>query len=208
MDYFYLHGFASSPKSSKAQDFGDRFSKLNRQLIIPDLNQDDFSHLTISRQIQQVSALFPSPEHPVTLIGSSLGGLTAAHLAQRFPQVQQLILLAPAFGFLDHWLDRLGEMAVKQWQESGYLKVYHYRDQASVPLHYAFVTDAEQYRENLLTRAVPTLIFHGIQDEVIPVSASRTYSQLRPWVRFIELDSDHALTDVSEEIWRSLESIL
>ena len=119
-DYIYLHGFASSPQSAKAQYLGNRFSESQINLKILDLNQGDFSHLTLTRQLKQVEAELPSNQIPVTLIGSSFGGLTSAWLGEKYPQVKRLVLLAPAFGFLSHWLSMLGEAQVKQWQESGF----------------------------------------------------------------------------------------
>jgi hypothetical protein len=105
-EYIYLHGFASSPQSSKAQYLRDRFSQWGLNLNILDLNGGDFSRLTLTRQIQQTQAIFPPAHIPVTVIGSSFGGLTAAWLAEKCPQIQRLILLAPAFGFLEHWLPK------------------------------------------------------------------------------------------------------
>ncbi|WP_066423555.1 YqiA/YcfP family alpha/beta fold hydrolase [Anabaena sp. 4-3] len=202
--YIYLHGFASSPKSAKAQDISDRFTKINIPITIPDLNAGDFSQLTITRQIQQVAAAFPDDSTPVTLIGSSLGGLTAAHLGQQYQQVERLILLAPAFGFLSHWLPKLGNEAVQRWQQEQYYMVHHYGVGRSLPLSYNFVTDATKYSEDLLQRPIPTLILHGKQDEVIPMIASRDFQRSRPWVNLIELDSDHALSNVTQEIWQAI----
>ena len=87
MNFFYLHGWASSPYSSKAQYFKQCFEEKNLLLSIPDLNQPDFSTLTLPRQLSHVKALLPTT--PVTLIGSSLGGLTALWLAQQCPQVER-----------------------------------------------------------------------------------------------------------------------
>ncbi len=204
MLYLYLHGFASSPRSTKARDLSDRFAQINQPLLIPDLNQGGFTHLTLSRQIQQVSALLPPT--PVTLIGSSLGGLTAAWLGERYTQVVRLILLAPAFGFLAHWLSRLGETEVQQWQTDGYRSVYHHGEAKPRLLSYAFVQDAAQYCEETLQRSVPTLILHGRQDEVIPLQASIDFATPRPWVQVTALDSDHALTDVSSELWQAIQT--
>jgi pimeloyl-ACP methyl ester carboxylesterase len=198
--YIYLHGFASSPDSAKAQYISDRFSELPISLIIPDLNQNDFPHLTLTRQIAQVSHLL-SFDAPVTLLGSSFGGLTSAWLAEKYTQVERLVLLAPAFGFLSEWLNRLGTDTVEEWENSGYLKVYHYGEKRSIPLHYQFVRDTEQYGEEQLQRTVPTLIIHGRNDDVIPIKSSREYAKNRPWVELIEVASDHALTNVLPEIW-------
>ncbi len=195
-----MHGFASSPQSTKAVYLRDRFAELQINLNIPDLNGGDFSHLTITRALNQVAGGFPPQGTMVTLIGSSLGGLIAAQVAQKYTQVKDLILLAPAFGFLSHWLPQLGAEKLEQWQTQKYLMVYHYGEMRSLPLHYDFVPDAANYQEQQLSRPIPTLILHGRHDEVIPIRASRDFAQ-RPWVQLIELESDHALGDVLPQIW-------
>jgi uncharacterized protein len=202
--YIYLHGFASSPNSAKAQYISDRFRECNIKLQIPDLNCGDFSHLTITRQINQVAAEFPPNSAPVTLIGSSLGGLTAAHLGQKYLQVEKLVLLAPAFGFLSHWLPTLGDEKIRRWQQEKYLMVNHYGEGKSLPLSYDFITDAVQYQEENLQRPIPTLILHGKNDEVIPIQASYDFTKLRSWVKLVELDGDHALGNVMAEIWQAI----
>ena len=204
MQFIYLHGFASSPDSAKAKYLRDRFASVQIELKTPNLNQNDFSHLTITRQLHQVEALF-SLFTPVTLIGSSLGGLTAAWLAERQLQVERLILLAPAFGFLAHWLPQLGAEKLQQWQKQQYLMVYHYGEKRLLPLSYEFVLDAAQYRDEQLLRSVPTLVLHGCQDQVISIQASRDFAQ-RPWVQLIELNSDHSLGDVMPEIWQAIQT--
>ncbi|MEH2152800.1 YqiA/YcfP family alpha/beta fold hydrolase [Nostoc sp.] len=204
MHYIYLHGFASSPNSAKARDISDRFTQIQTKLKIPDLNAGDFSQLTITRQLTQVAAEFSNDSTPVTLIGSSLGGLTAAHLGQQNLQVQRLVLLAPAFGFLSHWLPKLGDEEVQRWQQEKYIMVYHYGEQRSLSLSYNFFTDAAQYQERLLQRPILTLILHGKKDEVIPIKASRDFARLHPWVELVELDSDHTLGNVMEEIWQAI----
>ncbi|WP_017651247.1 YqiA/YcfP family alpha/beta fold hydrolase [Fortiea contorta] len=202
--YIYLHGFASSPYSAKARYISDRFTQIQTKLTVPDLNADDFLNLTITRQLSQVAKEFADDSVCVTLIGSSLGGLTCAHLGEKYVQVNKLVLLAPAFDFLSHWLPQLGDEAVKLWQHDKYLMVHHYGEGRSLPLSYDFVTDAAQYREETLQRPIPTLILHGKKDEVIPVAASRDFARSRPWVELVELDSDHSLSNVMSEIWQAI----
>lgn len=203
MKYIYLHGFASSPDSAKARFIRDRFVEKQISLSVPDLNQNNFSELTLTRQIRQVSQEFN--DVPVTLIGSSLGGLTAAWLGEKYPQIERLVLLAPAFGFLSSYLTRLGSEAVQNWQESGFLSVYHYAEKRSLPLSYQFVLDSQNYADHALRRSIPTLILHGQRDEVIPLTASQQYAQSRSWVELIELDSDHGLGDALPEIWSKIQ---
>lgn len=203
--YFYLHGFASSPQSTKARALIDRFCQVNLKLVAPDLNQNDFYHLTLTRQIQQVRSLLPT-QTPVTLIGSSFGGLTAAWLAEQCLQVERLVLLAPAFQFQAHWLPRLGAEQLQRWQAEGSMPVYHYSQQTQLPLSYGFVADLLQYDDDRIQRSIPTLILHGRQDEVIPIQSSRDFAAERAWVKLIELESDHALVDVQDQIWQAIQA--
>lgn len=209
--YLYLHGFASSPKSAKAQAMQARFSTLGLNLLIPDLNQGDFAHLTLSRQIQQVSTLILSQDEPTVLIGSSLGGLTAAWVAQQVAiteRIEKLVLLAPAFDFLAQWLPRIGSDQMDVWRTEGTFPIYHYTEQGTLPLHYGFITDAQSYHDDALNTNIPTLILHGTGDEIISIEASRAYTASRPWVHLVELPSDHALVNVEPDIWQHMRDFL
>lgn len=197
MHYFYLHGLASSPQSTKAQQLRDRLRSRGISLQIPDLNNGDFEGLTVSRQIRQVRQICSemgdeTSNLPVTLVGSSLGGLTAAWVAQQQTNVVRVVLLAPAFGFPDCWLSAA---QVSQWLDAGWLALYHYGEGRSRRLHAEFVRDARRYSTSGLTRPVPTTILHGTEDAIVPVAVSRDYARSRPWVTLRELPSDHALTD-------------
>lgn len=209
--YLYLHGFASGPQSYKAQAFKTRFEAMGLALTIPDLNQNDFSALTLSRQIQQARELILAQPEPTVIIGSSLGGLTAAWVAEQADlqgRIDKLVLLAPAFRFLAQWLPRLGADALAAWQQQGRMSVYHYGDQEQKDLGYGFWEDAQRYDDDALQGQTPTLICHGSQDEVIAIEASRAYAARRPWVKLLELDSDHTLGNVEAEIWDALRGFL
>lgn len=217
MDYLYLHGFASGPQSSKAQFFRRQFESIGNPLHILDLNQTDFAHLTLTRQIQQgvewilERKTVQDGQPNITIIGSSFGGITAAWIAQNVavqPYIHRLILLAPAFQFLAQWLPRLGQETVDRWRRTGWLSVYHYGMAQQTPLAYDFVTDAETYDETLLTTPISTLILHGRRDEVIDIQVSRDYANSRPWVKLVELEGDHSLGNVQPELWSEVRSFL
>jgi uncharacterized protein len=202
--YIYLHGFASGPGSTKAKYIKERFASIGIELQVPDLNQDDFTHLTIARQIAQVVDLFPTDGSPITLIGSSLGGWISTIIAQEYARIEQIILLAPAFDFLYHWLPKIGNEALNSWQSTGYLPIYHHAVKSLLPLHYDFLIDTRKYSLSAIDRVLPTLIIHGIYDDVIPISASRDFANSRSWVELLEWDSDHQLTDMSDRIWQEI----
>lgn len=204
VDYIYLHGFASGPKSYKGQWLRSRFQTHGIELQLPDLNQGNFAHLTLSRQIDQVHQQLRGP---TTLIGSSLGGIVATWVAQQSEHIEQLILLAPAFAFLNQWLPRLGQEQLSQWQSTGWLSVYHHGLDSQQPLHYDFLTDAQRYPDSQLKKAIPTWILHGQQDEIIALEASRLYAQHRPWVNLQPLDTDHGMVNAMDDIWTAITDV-
>jgi uncharacterized protein len=207
-NYLYLHGFASGPQSTKAQYLCDRLAEQGITLQRPDLNRQDFFNLTLSRQIRQCEAMLVQDSKPWRIIGSSFGGLTAAWLGQRNVPVESLVLLAPAFDFLAHWRQCIGIKPLQQWQSSGSTEIYHYGERRSLPLSYRFWQDAGQYAETALNRPIPTLILHGVDDEIIPIEASRNFAAQRDWCKLIELQSDHALGDVLPIIWDKMSSFI
>lgn len=202
MPYIYLHGFASSPQSNKAQYLSNRFEEKGINLQVLDLNQNDFTNLTLTRQINQTVTNFRGSDTPMTLIGSSFGGLTSVWVAEKSLLLQRLVLLAPAFNFARYWRNQLGEKQIQQWKKSGFLSVYHYREDKLLPLSYHFYEDLARYDLSLLQRKIPTLILHGISDETIPIQASIDYAKQRPYVKLISLDSDHSLGDKMEIVWQ------
>ena len=200
MNYFYLHGWLSGPLSNKARFFNRKFTSHGLTLNIPDLNQNDFFHLTLSRQIEQVQSLLPA--EPVTLIGSSFGALTALWVAENSPQVERLVLMAPAFNFSEKSLSKiLTQSLMDQWKGQGQVNLEHYAYSREVPLSYNFVEDLRRYDDAHLSRRLPTLILHGLHDETIPVQASRNFAASRSWVKLVELDSDHGLASVQDRLW-------
>lgn len=201
MNYIYLHGFASAPQSRKAQYLRDRFQKLGHTLHIPDLNQGDFTHLSLSRQIKQIQSDYLSSDRSTIVIGSSFGGLTAAWLGEQSNCVERVILLAPAFQFLANWQPKFPVEQWQQWESTGRMDIYHYGEQSMLPLDYGFVTDMRQYDDGGLQRSLPTLIIHGLQDDVVPIRVSQDYSEQRSYVRLLAVDSDHSLGNQLDTIW-------
>ena len=65
----YLHGFASSPDSTKARYFQERLATHGVPLLAPDFNEPDFTTLTMSRMLEQLAREIERLGTRVTLIG-------------------------------------------------------------------------------------------------------------------------------------------
>ncbi len=103
----YLHGFNSSPASGKARQLGEHMARLGREAdyVCPALANSP------REAIAQVEAALAPHAGPVTLIGSSLGGFYATHLAEKHgwkavlvnPAVHAHRLLRDALGPQTNW---------------------------------------------------------------------------------------------------------
>ena len=103
----YLHGFNSSPASGKARQLGEHLAALGRaaDYLCPALANSP------SEAIAQVEAALAGHTSPVTLVGSSLGGFYATHLAEKHgwkavlvnPAVHAHHLLRDALGPQKNW---------------------------------------------------------------------------------------------------------
>lgn len=205
----YLHGLASSPRSAKARFLAGRAQAAGLTLQCPDLNAGGFHCLTFGRMLDQTRALVHAQPGPVLLLGSSLGGLAATWCAQANCQVKGLLLLAPAFEFLQSWLPQLPIAQRTSWEQGKPLWIHHYGENTRLPLGPLFLQDMVRFSEtHTLTRPLPTRIVHGRQDDVIHMAASRRFAASRPWVRLLEVDADHRLAGVSGVIWRQMEALL
>ena len=201
----YLHGFASSPGSSKARFFRQKFEEYGISIEVPELDCGDFEHLTITDQLEVIERV--AGGRPVTLIGSSMGGYVAALYAARDPEVERLVLLAPAFGFGRRWPETLGRAEMERWRETGWKTVFHYGEGRERRLSYQLIEDALGY-EDFPAVSQPTLILHGIRDDVVPAELSERFATLHPNVRLILLASGHELTDVTGSLWAETASFL
>ena len=203
--FIYLHGFASGPGSKKAAFFRTRFAELGIGLEVPDLAEGDFAGLTLTGQLRVIERV--SRSEPVTLIGSSMGGYLAALYAARHPEVERIVLMAPAFCFLKRWIATVGPAALERWRGSGSLEVFNYAEGRQVPLGYQLIEDAAQY-EDYPDVGQPALIFHGEKDAAVPVEYSQEFAKQHAQVRLHVLNSDHELLNVLDDMWMETSAFL
>jgi len=198
MRVVYLHGFASSPLSTKAQFFARKFAQHGIECDILQLDEGNFEALTVTAQLGVVDRAVDGRN--VILMGSSLGGYLAALYAARHSNIQKLVLLAPAFQFPSRWKERFSADEFSEWKRIGSRSFFHYGYKADRPLGYRFVEDAVQYEDNPDFRQ-PALLVHGLHDDVVPVQASESFAAAHPNVRLVVIDSGHELTDSLDRLW-------
>lgn len=205
----YLHGFASSPRSSKAVFLAGKLRDHGVETVIPDLNGPDFSTLTVTRMLDTTERLLEVSAEPAVLIGSSLGGFVAVQAAvRRSDRVQRLVLFAPALEFADQRMRDFGPGTIAEWKRAGVMHVFHYAYGRMVPVHYGLYLDATRYDALHARPPMPTLVVQGVRDEAVNPEMVKFWCAARPNVELHLLDDDHQLTASLDEIWKMLAGFL
>jgi len=205
MRFVYLHGFASSPASRKAEFFAGKLRAEGFEVAVPYLESEGFRNLTISGQLRVIEQA--AAGEAVSLIGSSMGGYLAALYASLHPETVKLVLLAPAFGFAERWGMRLGKEKMAAWKRDGYLEMMHYASGKLEPVGFGLIEDGLKFAAEPNFKQ-PAEIFHGVADDVVPLSFSRQFVATHPNAKLTELQSGHEMTEVMEEIWTSSRDFL
>lgn len=204
----YLHGFASGPTSSKGRWLAERLAGAGPELRLPDLNQPSFGRLTMSAMIGRALAeVRACPPGPVGLIGSSMGGAVALHLAACYGRrearaVDRLLLLAPSLDFIATRRLAMGDDGLERWRQMGQAVFYNYRRRRPEAVHYGLIEDLRQYDAWSTAIDLPIAIIHGRRDDSVPADQSQRFAAGRPNVALTLVDSDHELLDQLELIWR------
>ena len=206
MHAFYLHGFASSPRSSKATYLQERFASHGIGLRCPDFNEPEFETLTITRMLDALDGeVSRSAPDTVVLIGSSLGGLVAVEAAARWRDASHplahLVLLAPSIEPAWERWDEIGPGGLARWRAAGYIEVFHYAFGERRRLNYSFYEDAVRYAPADVRLDLPVLVFQGTRDASVEPSSVVRFADAQPRATLHLLDDEHQLSDSLPFIW-------
>lgn len=193
----YLHGFASSPASGKAERFRTACEAHGIGFTCPDLNQPAFETLTTTRMLAQVrDCVAAIAAGPVALVGSSLGAFVAvlAAAGDTAATIDRLVLLAPALDFGGNRLTHLGDHSVTEWKRRGSLTVFHYAEEREREIGYALYDDAAQYDALTVPTTRPTLVFQGRNDDVVSPVMVQRWAESRAQVDLRMLEDGHQLS--------------
>jgi len=195
----YLHGFGSSPDSPKGEAVRQAMVEAGVPCVAPALAEpDEFFDFTVSRSLGRARhGLFER----TLLVGSSLGGWTGTLLAAEDRSVVELILLCPAFHFPDRWFGADRDHELEQWRRDGSYPFELGHPPQMQPLGVGFIDDALRH-DSGVRPPVPTTIFHGRRDEVVPRHDVERAVRDVDHVELRMVDDDHGLRNHLELIAR------
>ena len=188
----YLHGFASSPAGRKVTALRSLLEGRGIEVVAPDLNVPSFLDLDFEAMVR--IALAESERHrPAVVVGSSLGALVAVETSRRGVRAP-LLLIAPAIGFGQRWVEKL--------PAGDPLSFFHHSEGRELPIRRRFF-EGLATAENDDPPAVPVAVVMGTRDESVPIAHVREIwrrwdasGRLVPGSRFVEIaGGDHGLVE-------------
>lgn len=182
----FLHGYRSECEGSKSIALAQHAECRGYSWVRFDLSghgrsDGDFTEFTITNALRDTLAVLEAlAPRPVVLVGSSLGGWLSVLAAQRVPQqVRAMLLIAPAFNFVQNFLADLPAEDLRQWAHQG---LRHFSDPyrtTTYALSYEIVRKIDRY--DVLSAPVrlecPLTILHGDQDEILPLANTLSFAE-------------------------------
>ena len=217
----FLHGFRSHCAGEKATALTRHaqargYSWARFDLAAHGASTGVFVEQTLSGWLEDalaVAALYAP--RPLILVGSSLGAWLAVLMARsrRIP-VAGLVLLAPAFNFLQRYYAGLSQDLRRQWRSEGQLTLPDpYGPPGTVyRLGYRLIEDAAAHDvlSVPVTLPCPLTMIHGDRDEVVPLAVSEDFLRHvhAPDKRLtVVADGDHRLTAAIPRILAEVDAL-
>lgn len=196
-----IHGFAGG-----SYDYGDLGNDLqlfknfdvytftlpgHDKAVINNVTKEDW----IKAAENQMEKIINNGYKKVYIIGHSMGGIIASHLASKYPEVKKLVLAAPAFKYFTFKDDKLDIIeSIKKVPKL--FKNYDTETVVSRLLKVPILTIkefmelAETHINDVKKIEIPTLILHGLEDEIVPTdSVEYVYENIKSKsVTLIELE--------------------
>ena len=187
MRVLFGHGFEGRPDGSKPGYMKD---VLGWEIITPVMSEQGW---TIENQTNVLLKIIDEQGPFDIVAGSSMGGLAAANASELRPNANfSLLLIAPAFGLDELWRQGAKEEGLAKWKHDGSIQYFHNGFGHDITLDWDFFLAAEKMSWPEL--AHPTVIIHGIPDDIVPIENSRKVTETNDnIVKLIEVDDNHRM---------------
>ena len=125
---------------------------------------------------RQLETLINAGYKKIYLVGHSMGGVIATHLAKEYKEVKKIVLVAPAFTSIASKEE--GGLITALFKIPDLVKAYSYNElltrinKLPFSAEKEFFKLIETYRNDIYSITIPTMFVHGTNDQVVPVKSS------------------------------------
>lgn len=142
------------------------------KMIIDKVTRKDW----IKKAEDEVQKLIDNGYTSIYVIGHSMGGVIASHIASKYKEVKKLVLAAPAFHYLAFKGDKVDVIeSIKKFPNL--FKNYDPEEVLSrffkipIPTIREFMKLVYEHTNDIKDICAPTLIIHGDKDDIVPIDS-------------------------------------
>lgn len=211
-----IHGFAGG-----AYDYGDLPNDLelinNYKVFtytLPGHNKSIINNVTkedwIKKSEYQIEKIINHGYKDIYVIGHSMGGVIASYLASRYKEVKKLVLAAPAFQYFKFENNKINilesiKVVPNLFKDYDKSEVISRIFKVPVSTIREFTSLVKEHHDDIKNIKCPTLIIHGIKDEIVPNSSTLyVYDNIKSssvmLVEFENLTHDLFINDRYDEV--------
>ena len=182
--------------------------------IIKNVTREDW----INAAEKQTELLIKKGYKKIYVIGHSMGGVIACHIARKYPQVKKLVLASPAYRYFTFKDDKLDIFASLK-QAPSLFKDYEPDNVLSrifklpISTTLEFINLVKEHNNDVLDILCPTLILWGNEDKIVPKDGvMHVYKNIKSdSVTLYEIDKithDTFKNDRYDEIYKIINNFL
>lgn len=188
-----IHGFAGGTYD---QEYLANYLELNQKLdvysfTLPGHDVKSREKATCTSWIEEsekhLNFLLENGYKTIYLVGHSMGGVIACHLATKYKEVKKIVLAAPAFTHLASPKEGgiLGAIGKSPELIKSYSTDEFFTRVRKLPITAVkeFFKLIEKYQNTIEEIKIPVMILHGTKDQIVPLTSSQEI--------FEELPSKH-----------------
>lgn len=185
-----IHGFAGGTYD---EEYLANYLELNKKFdvfffTLPGHDVKDKRKATceewMNESEKQLKFLIRKKYKKIYLVGHSMGGVIATHLAKKYKQVKKLVLVAPAFTSLASKEE--GGLLSLILKIPDIIKAYSYNELVTrvskLPLRSEkeFFKLIDLYKNDIKEISIPVMFVHGTSDQLVPYKSSeKIYNELK-----------------------------
>ena len=186
MKVLWAHGLEGSPNGSKPTWI---IENLGWDVVAIDMSQKGW---TIAEQTKVVYDKISEIDDFDLIMGSSYGALAIANAASELlDRDMRIVLMAPAFGLAENFQNIAGKEGLDEWENSGYRHYFHHGLNKEIKLDWNFMISARKMSWPKINH--PTVIIHGVFDEIVQIKSSKKVAESNSNVELIEVEDGHRL---------------
>ena len=203
----YLHGFRSHCNGEKALEIAQHAITMQRSWLRFDLrghgrSDGQLCDQVISSGLSDLLLVIDAIKDRTLILHASSMGCWISLLAtlRRRERIPALMLIAPAFNFVQNNLANLPKPVLKQWQAETYMSFPDAYGEEPYSLRYDIINDALPFDvlHSDVSLDIPLHIVHGENDPIIPIDNTEKFIRhaLLPKLVFERIPGgQHRLTD-------------